>query len=69
MIVDLRADVQKAREISIHLFITIEEFKKNFSKKDLTKVQIELSELSFRLQTSQENVSNCSLKKRKRSMN
>jgi len=32
IVIDFRADLGKAREISIHFFRTIEEPKKNFSK-------------------------------------
>ena len=37
IVIDFRADLGKAREISIHCFRTIEEPKKNFSKQDPEK--------------------------------
>ena len=56
IIADLRADLGKAWELATYFHRTIEQLKLNSSKMDLTKVQSELSELSFR--PNQENVSN-----------
>ena len=58
IVVDLTVDLGKVREISIHFYRTIEKLKENFSKEDPKKVPIELSELSYRPQTSQGNASN-----------
>jgi len=58
IIVDFRADLEKVFETSIHFYGTIEKLNKNFSKQDRIKVQLELSELSFRPQPSQKNASN-----------
>ena len=48
IVVDLRADLGKARELTTCFHITIKQLKLNSSKMDLKKVQSELSELSFR---------------------
>jgi len=47
IVVDLKADLRKARELTTYFYRTIERLKLNSSKMDLTKVQYELSELSF----------------------
>jgi len=59
VVVDLQANLEKARELTTYLYQTIEQLKLNSlnsSKVDLTKVHSELSELSFR--SNQENASN-----------
>ena len=49
IVVDLRVDLGKTRELTTYFHQTIEQLKMNSSKMDLKKVQSELSELSFRL--------------------
>ena len=66
IVVDLRADPGKARKITTHFYQTIEKFKESCFKKDTKKVRTELSELSFRPQTSQGNASNPLSLKRER---
>jgi len=56
IVVDLRADLGKARELTTYFHQIIEQLKLNSSKTDLTTVQAELFELSFR--SNQGNASN-----------
>jgi len=66
IVVDLRADLGKAREITTHFYRTTEKLKENYFQKDCKKVRTELSELSFHPQTRQENASNPLSEKRER---
>ena len=56
IVVDLKADLRKARDLTTYFHRTIEQLKMNSTKLDLNKVQSELSELSFR--PNQRNASN-----------
>ena len=49
IVVDLKADLDKAQELTTYFYQTVEQLKMNSTKLDLNKIQSELSELSFRL--------------------
>jgi len=69
IVVDLRTDLRKAREITTHFYRTIEKLKENYSKKHCKKSELNFLNYLLILKLARETLQTPSLKKRKRSMN